>query len=248
MITIKKKQFLFTLTENWFEYKFKWSDLFLPVSYRGLRPSDQKFHFGIKKYTKTVVLPLENSIEEIHSKFSSSHKRYIKKAGSEGVTCNVNSDRKKFILFYNDFAKSKGLNILDIDRSDEYGGDIWKASYAVLDGQILAVHSYLEDQESGIVRLMESGSLRLNNNYDPGKIAQANKLLHDFDIKYFKERGLKYYDFGGWDDIQSLLEFKEAFGAYPISIFNYFTYTFVFKEKLKEIAAALKKTINFAKK
>ena len=238
MITIKKKQFIFSLTENWFGYKFKWSDLFLPVCYRGLRNSGQQFYFGVKKYTKTIILPLDKTIEEIHAGFSTTLKYEIKKAESEKVQCYFNNDRKGFITFYNDFAKSKNLDTLDTNRSDEYGGDIWKASYAVLNGQILAAHSYLEDKESGIVRLMESGSMRLNDQYDPKQIGQANKLLHYHDIKYYKQQGLSYYDFGGWDDLPGLLKFKQAFGANPIDIFNYFTYAYELKEKLKKIKGA----------
>ncbi len=71
--------------------------------------------------------------------------------------------------------------------------------------QILAARSYLLDNKSGIVRLI---SLRLNDQYDTSKIAQANKLLHHYDIKYFKERGLLKYDFGGWVNVPGLLKFK----------------------------------------
>lgn len=241
MITIKKRQSLFTVTENWFGYKFHWSDFFLPVCYRGLREMNQELYFGIKKYTKTIVLPINKSINDIYAGFSTTLKYEIKKAEAEGVQCYFNNDRKAFIEFYNDFAKSKKLATLNIDRNDKYCGDIWKASYAVLNGQILVAHSYLEDKESGIVRLMESGSMRLNEKFDPKQIGQANKLLHHFDIKFFKEGGLQFYDFGGWDNLPGLLKFKQAFGAYPINIFNYFSYSYAIKDRIKEIMISLKR-------
>ncbi len=241
MVTIKKKQSLFTLTENWFEYKFKWSDLFLPVCYRGLRYRNQSFYFGVKKYAKTIVLPIEKPIEEIYSSFSTTLKYDIKKAESEGVMCKINRDVTGFIEFYNEFAKVKMLYQLDPARKDELKIEEWKSSYAILNGQILVAHSYLEDKKTGIVRLMESGSMRLNNEFEPKQIAQANKLLHYHDIKFFKERGLLYYDFGGWDDIPGLLKFKQAFGAYPIDIFNYYTYAYEIKEKIKKGILLIKK-------
>ena len=241
MVTIKKKQFFFTLTENWFEYKFKWIDLIKPVCYRGLREANHPKFFGIKKHTNTVVLPLDEPIEIIHANFSTSHKRNIKKSVAEGVECHFNNNRKEFIDFYNVFANEKKLMQLDISRASEYEVESWKCSYAVLNGEILVAHSYIEDIHSGIVRLMESGSMRLNSNYNPSNIADANKLLHYFDIKYFKERGLKFYDLGGWDDLPGLLYFKKSFGAYPIDVYNYFSYTYAIKEKIKELAMGLKK-------
>lgn len=242
MVTIKKKKSIFSLTENWFEYKFKFSDLFLPVCYRGLRDdSSRQLYFGIKKHTKTVVLPLDKSMEDIHANFSKTLKAHIKKATAQGIHCYINNDIKAFQEFYNPFAKIKNLFIMDSSRSHEFAIDEWKSSYAVVNEQILAAHSYLEDKESGIVRLMESGSMRLNDQYDPMQISHANKLLHYHDIQYFKERGLSYYDFGGWDDLPGLLQFKESFGAYPINVFNYYTYTYSLKEKLKEIRKLLKK-------
>ena len=124
---------------------------------------------------------------------------------------------------------------------EEFNIPEWKCSFAVLNGEILAAHSYLEDKETGIVRLMESGSLRLNNQYPSKLIAYANKLLHYYDIKYFTEQSLKFYDFGGWDDLPGLLAFKQSFGAYPINIFSYYTYLYAIKEKIRELAVALKK-------
>lgn len=241
MVTIKKKQFFFTITENLFEYKFKWTDLFLPVCYRGLRETNQQFYFGTKKYTKTIVLPLHNSIETTRASFSTTLKYDIKKGESEGIQCYFNKDIKVFFTFYNEFAKRKNLHIFDTSRMEEFNIPEWKCSFAVFNGDILVAHSYLEDKESGIVRLMESGSVRLNNQHQAKLIAYANKFLHYHDIKYFTEQGLQFYDFGGWDDLPGLLAFKQSFGAYPINVFNFYTYPYTLKEKIKELAVALKK-------
>ena len=110
MVSIKKRQGVFTLTENWFEYKFKWTDLLQPVCYRGLREAEHLKFFGRKKQTKTAVLPLDESIEIIHANFSTSNKRSIKKSEAEGVVCYFNNDRKEFIDFYNVLIKSKAAD------------------------------------------------------------------------------------------------------------------------------------------
>ncbi|MEP7109999.1 MAG: hypothetical protein ABI760_18535 [Ferruginibacter sp.] len=242
MITIRKKRLFFTLTENWFGYKFKWSDLFLPVCYRALRNDvNYQLYFGVKKYTKTVVLPIDKPIEEIHANFNKTLKAHIRKGEAANVQCYTNNDIAGFAAFYNPFAILKGLLPLDVNTIHEYAIAEWKSSYAVMNGEILVAHSYLEDKESGIVRLMESGSMRLHDEFDSKTVAHANKVLHYYDIKYFKERGLQIYDFGGWDDLPGLLEFKESFGAYPINIYNYFSYAYNIKENLKGIAKYIKK-------
>ncbi len=240
MVSIKKKQLFFVLTENWFQYKFEWTDLFLLVCYRGLRDAGDLNFWGIKKLTRTVVLPLDEPIEIIHANFSTSNKRSIKKSHAQGVACFFNNDRKAFIDFYNVFAKEKKLQPLDKRRAGEYEGEFWKCSYAILNGEILVAHSYIEDLGSGIVRSMESGSIRLHSDYNPRDIADANKLLHYFDLQYFKERGLKFYDFGGWDDLPGLLDFKKSFGGYPIEVHNFFSYSYALKEILKKLGKSLK--------
>jgi len=96
----------------------------------------------------------------------------------------------------------------------------------------LVVHSYIEDKETGLVRLMKSASMRLDERYDAGQIARANKLLHYFTIKHFKEEGLQEYDFVGWANQQGLLEFKQSFGAAPLNVFNYYSLPYYLKKKL----------------
>lgn len=244
MVTIKKKRGFFTLTENWFGYQFNWTDFFMPACYKGLRQKkNSSFFWGVKRQSKTVVLSLTEPLDVLFANFSTSHKRYIKKAQSEGVQCYSKNDRSLFVQFYNEFAKRKGLYTLKTNRLEEFCGSEWNYFFASLNGQLLAAHSYIEDKETGIVRLMESASMRLDDQYDASKIAQANKLLHHYEIKYFKERGLLRYDFGGWENIPGLLEFKKGFGAQPIIVFDYYNYPFVIKSKLEGILSALKKNI-----
>ena len=229
MVIIRKKRFLITLTQTWFGYKFNWTDFFLPACYLGLR---QPIQFrGLKTTTNTAMLPLELPMEELYNNFSSSHKRYIKKAQAEGVQCYSKNDRRLFVEFYNEFARRKGLYTLKTNRLDEFSGSEWKYFFASLNGELLVAHSYIEDKETGIVRLMESASMRLDERYDAGQIARANKLLHYFTIKHFKEAGLTEYDFGGWEDQKGLLEFKQSFGAALLSVFNLLFPALLFKKE-----------------
>ncbi len=244
MVKITKRSALVNQYQHWFEYRFNWSSVILPCSYYGIRKESIKgFYFGIRTHTQTVVLCLLPSVENLYAAFSTSHKRYIKKAEASGVYCYTNHDRAGFIKFYNDFAKSKGLYTLDLKNLQQFEEDKWLYSYAVSGNQIVAAHSYMQDKKLGIVRLMESGSLRLDENFDPGKVAQANKLLHYFDIKYFKEKGFSEYDFGGWDNIPGLLEFKQSFGAMPIPIYNYLSFSYFFRKESGKIYQSVKQRL-----
>lgn len=233
MVQIKKKQFSVTLTETWYGYKFKWTDIFLPVCYRGIWNLNQRFYFGIKKQTTSIVLALDKPIEEICDNFSHGNKKDIRRAEKEGIQCSFHTDIKEFVECYNDFARRRQIPQLDINRIKDIETDKWKFSHAVLNGQVLAFHSYLEDKETGIVRAMEGGSMRLNDNYPQKQTALASVLLNCHDIKYYKEQGFRYYDFGGWNDVPGVLEFKKSFGGQPIDVLNFFSYPYYLKEKLK---------------
>ena len=241
MVIIKKKQFFFTITEIWYGYKFRWGDLWLPVCYRGIWDMKQPFYFGVKKPTTTVILPLDKPVEDIYNNFFSDTRRAIRNAEAKGVQCYFHNDIKGFIEFYNDFAERKSLATLDVKRMYEFTGEAWSYSYATLNGEVLVATSNIEDKDTGIVRGMQAGSVRLNENFVPKEIANATKLLYYHNIRHFNKKGLKFYDFGGWNDIPGLLAFKQSFGAYPINCLNYFSYTYYLKEKLQELIKFLKR-------
>lgn len=241
MVTIKKKRFFIELTESWFGYSFKLSDLLLPACYRGIREIKKPFYFGFKKPTVTLVLQLEKPTEDIYNNFSDTHKKHIKRAEKAGMECYFHNDIKGFIAFYNDFAESKNLPTLDINRPGELSGKEWTFSYAVLNGKILSCLSHLEDKDTGIVRAMHGASVRLTEGFDPKQSAHATKLLYYYNIKHFNEKGYKFYDFGGWNNLPGLLDFKESFGAKQLPIVNYFTWSYQLKEWINSIIRLIKK-------
>ena len=242
MVTIKKKQFFITLRENWFGYSFTLLDLLLPACYRGIREIKKPFYFGFKKPTITLVLSLDKSIEEIYNDFSDTHKKHIKRGEKAGMECYFHNDIKGFIEFFNDFAESKNLPTFDVNRLDEFSGKEWTFSYAVLNGKILSCLSHIEDKETGNVRAMQGASVRLTDGFDPKQSAHATKLLYYYNIKHFKEKGYRYYDFGGWNNLPGLLDFKESFGAKQVPVVNYFTWTYQLKEWIQELLRSLKKS------
>ncbi|MBQ2936393.1 MAG: hypothetical protein IJD96_09185, partial [Lachnospiraceae bacterium] len=61
---------------------------------------------------------------------------------------------------------------------------------------------------------------------DQSMIGRANKRLHWEDMKYFKEKGLVRYDWGGISDFENpngIDEFKLKFGGDKITYYNVFT-------------------------
>ena len=77
-------------------------------------------------------------------------------------------------------------------------GDSFVTSFAEMEGELLAAHSYLVDKELGIARLFHSASRRLDQRFDRNIIGRANKLLTARDIFHFREEGFQLMDFGGY--------------------------------------------------
>ncbi len=244
MVKIRKSLYFFKITEIWFEYKFRLSDLFFPVIYKDIKKIDQKFYFGFRNYDYSAELSLAAPVEEIFSSFKTTVRTEIRKAEREGTECFFHEDLDGFIDFYNDFAPSKNLGTTNRKRMDEIGDNL-KISYATLNGKVLAAHSYIEDKELGVVRSLHSASKRFDETLDRNQIARANKLLHFKDMQYFKERGIKKYDFGSYqigDGAKGLLEFKESLGGQKVTNVFFMTYSYYFIQRLQQMIAGLKKS------
>ena len=91
---------------------------------------------------------------------------------------------------------------------------------------VTAIERYLA--VDGIVfsaRLLHSASCFREESADQSMIGRANKRLHWEDIKYFKQKGLLRYDWGGISDFENpngIDEFKLKFGGEKITYYNIF--------------------------
>lgn len=227
MVWYSRKFYGLNVHDNWFSIRPGILNKFLIHSFNHVR--EDKWHpFLIKEENYTVELDLTKSKEKILDDFARTVKAQVRKSEEDGVICYFDNNIPKFVAFFNEFAKSKGLSPETNDRI-AFFGDALRISYAELNGQILAAHTYVYDPEQKIVRQMHSASKRFDENFDRNKIGRANKYLHYRDMLAFKDEGIEVYDFGGYsppnskDVIDSLLQFKLDFGGVKKVSSNYFT-------------------------
>jgi hypothetical protein len=127
----------------------------------------------------------------------------------------------EFADFYDRFATTQGVAPVFRPRLHELGrrGNLVLTAAAGEDGAALVRHAYVAARGRGY--MLYSGSL-LSESADSGArnlIGRANRYLHWHDIRLFKERGFRLYDFGGLDiDERSpktagIARFKRGFGG-----------------------------------
>ncbi|HEY8397044.1 MAG TPA: hypothetical protein VIK80_03825 [Flavihumibacter sp.] len=227
MIWYTRKFYGFRVHDNWFSVSPGILDKFFIQSYNHVRDPFRS-PFLIKEANNTVELDLTQTPEKIYEGFNSTVRNSVRKAATEGVHCYFDNDIAKFVAFYNEFAVQKGLST-ETEENIAGFGDAFRISYAELNGEILAVHTYVYDAEQKIVRQMHSASKRFDENFDRNMIGRANRLLHYRDMLTFKEEGIETYDFGGYEIvnsnqvIDSLLQFKLGFGGVKKQSANYYT-------------------------
>ncbi len=241
MISYQKKFYFFKVRETWFTYDFKLKNLFGLNIHSHVKQSGNRKPSGIRSVSHTVELSLLPSEEEILANFRNTVKQEIRKSEKEGVECSFERDVDTFVSFYNDFANAKNIYPTN-KKMIERIGDHFVISFAKLNGEVLAAHSYLVDKEIGIARLFHSASRRLDDTFDRNVIGRANKLLTAKDIFHFKEKGFKLMDFGGYAEntedksLKGINEFKLSFGGTKVECYNYHSLPYFI---LNRIAAKL---------
>ncbi len=239
MISYRKKFYFLKVRETWFNYKFKLKDLFSLSTYSHIKNRETQKLVGIKDNSYTVELSLVPDTEAIVSNFRNTVKQEIRKSEKEGVECSYQNDIDEFILFYNDFAALKNIYPTNKNMINAIGEN-FKISFARLNGELLAAHSYLVDKETGIARLFHSASRRLDETIDRNVIGRANKLLTAKDIFFFKEQGYKVMDFGGYAEhtedksLKGINEFKLSFGGEKVGCINVHSVPYYFLKKITE--------------
>ncbi len=240
MIKYNNKVSFFTVSESWFTYQFKIRNIFSLNAFYHLKNNDDKKIPGVKEISHTLELDLLKGEDEITSKFSKQIRQQTKIAENEGTACYFHRDIEAFVAFFNEFAIKKNTFITSKEKVTAMG-DFLKMSFAVNNGKILAAHSYLVDDELGIVRHLHSATKRLDEQYDRNLIGRANKYLTVKDIFYFKENGYKIFDFGGFakdtddESLKGINNYKLLFGGTVVECIDYYSYNYWFFKKLSKL-------------
>ncbi len=247
MIVFKKKFLFFSVTEVWFGYYGTFIEKIGLCAFMHVKGSSKSKISGVKNISYTVENELENTEEDILNSFSKTIKVEINQAKKIGVNTYFSNNINEFITFYNDFAKNRNIDLISERRLNEMKPNL-KLSFAIFENNILAAHSYLEDKELGIVRLMHAATARFSDQGDKQLAGRANKLLHYTDMVAFKKDGIKIYDFGGYAEgtndkgLQGINKFKLSFGGSKVECINYSSYTYFVLKKLASLLGLLGKS------
>jgi lipid II:glycine glycyltransferase (peptidoglycan interpeptide bridge formation enzyme) len=215
MLKIKYKNLI---TLKWFYKNCSVIDILLPVIYKQFRNKPCKFFIKSDFYTK--IIDISKPTEEIFGNFRSTTRNEIKKGERLGMQFSLCKNLDKFREFYNKFAEAKNLKYLNKDSLEIYKNYLLITTIS-LNGETLVMHAYLLDEDDKRVRLLYSANLfRKEDDKNKRKlIGIANRTLHFYDIKYFKELGFKHYDLGGYafkttdPVLKKINYFKDSFGG-----------------------------------
>jgi lipid II:glycine glycyltransferase (peptidoglycan interpeptide bridge formation enzyme) len=181
----------------------------------------------------TLLIDLSKSEEAIFSGIRKNTRYEINRAkNKDALNCvtllekgEKNEEKlTRYIEFFNAFTKSKkreGIEFADIEQF--YNSAAFCVRSAFNGDEPLTMHAYVVSDNTA--RLHQSSSLFRNSEDGEYKnlVARANRLLHWEDMLYFKQLGIKWYDFGGWFGGEAVNEnfreqllinqFKESFGG-----------------------------------
>lgn len=201
------------------------------VFFHGIREK-KKGNFCKNEVFYTLFSDLLLPEEELYSAIHKNVRYEIRKNEKESMT--VKYFTKKELLeeqkrleeleeMYHALYLSKGMNqFLNHDQLLGYAGTGALVLTEIFsEGQPLVIHSYLTDGKQ--TRLLHSVSEFRAEGADANLVARANKRLHWEDMKYFKERGVNLYDWGGIsnpDNPNGIDAFKMKFGGVSETYFN----------------------------
>jgi hypothetical protein len=181
----------------------------------------------------TLVLDLTRPGALLLADLKKNYRSEIRTAKDKDCLCCTMTDtpgpalRTAFYDFYDAFARAKGLDPIDRNLMERRA---WQGTLAIASVALdtpgatpLVFHAYLV--QGGRARSLYSASQRLGETqaHRLNLIGRANRLLHWEDILWFRAKGLRLYDFGGWyggtEDREKLAinRFKEGFGGTRIT-------------------------------
>ena len=148
--------------------------------------------------------------------------RRIDKESPQAIYLGFNDDISEdalsgFFADYDSFADSKGLHHINRGHLRAMARQkILILAAAMLQETILVYHTYVFDANK--TRLLNSVSMfRSACQFSSNQIGMLNRWLHWSDIKYFKQQGLKFLDWGGINyknpEIANITKFKKEFGG-----------------------------------
>ena len=201
----------------------------------GVPGEETKGHFRGWQEFHTCMNDLTLPEEKMHAAVNKNVRYEFRRSERDGIEIrfynkydleNDSGLLDKFAEIYEDMYRSKGIdtkyNLTAVKKYMEADGVLFSAVWH--EGEMIVFHSYIYDNADA--RLLHSAScFREEGAADQAMTGRANKRLHWEDILYFKQRGLKRYDWGGISDFENpngIDAFKLKFGGEKITYYNVF--------------------------
>lgn len=235
MITVVNKKGIFKSYSHFHCKSMSFIDIFR-VSFYGnfIGDASKKSCFFRKNCYHSLQINLLLSENELYKGLKSNTRNEINRAVNASCIFVEDIPIEEFVEFYNLFAAKKRLKPINTISLTKYGANL-KITGVSMAGEILTLHAYYTDVESGFTTLLYSASKRLDNVDDSllKLIGYSNRFLHYQDILYFKKEGFLVYDFGGIylgqeDRSQvGIAQFKKSFGGEVVTITNYLSFPYL---------------------
>jgi hypothetical protein len=217
MIEFHRKMGPFVITEIWFSDDVYDVDGVDAVQFRNTTFSGTKEGFT-QEISKTLVLDLRQSIEEIWNSMEKRARRDITKVlEDKSIVIRFDERIAEFDAINREFRKRKGLPPMMISP-EEMKKNYLLATYEK-DGVVLGGHLCIKD-ERNLRQLISCNSMTPECGVPPNIFARANKLSIWEMMKHSKEEGIEEYDFGGYatgelgEELKGINEFKMSFGGH----------------------------------
>lgn len=177
------------------------------IFYHGVKDVDDDTSTIIKNKQYSLITDL--SEDELFGKIGKNFRYQIRRAQKEDIECcfyssqdlkNSQSILDSFESTYNKMYKDKKINATFnrklVERYIQENAICITVGF--YEDTPYVFHSYIVDMEDKQVRLLHSCSSFRSEKLLANLIGRINKLLHWEDMIYFKECGIRQYDWGGF--------------------------------------------------
>jgi hypothetical protein len=175
----------------------------------------------------TLVIDLVDDDDHIFEQMSKDTRSKIRRAMHKdplqvaAATAPSSGDVDEFADFYDSFAGAQSVSRAFRPRLHALArhGNLVLTSVTGEDQDVLVRHAYVAARGRGYMLYSGSVLAEVGDSGARNLIGRANRYLHWHDIRLFRERGFRVYDFGGLDvDERSpktagIARFKRGFGG-----------------------------------
>jgi hypothetical protein len=233
MLTLDTEVGPFSGRSKWFCDRPSLADSVRLVSYMQSAHSRGCFGF-VRVPFQTMIVDLSQTEDQIFARMSKSVQYKVRRAKREGVVCKFDEDVGRFLAFYREVFAAASRAVVS-DRVMASAAPACAFTSASYDGQLVAMHCYLLDEDRRRARMWHSASRYVveDDSELRNLIGRANRLLHFESMLHFKQRFLTY-DFGGYasdtTDVKkmSISTFKDGFGGDIVNESHYYSYPLYF--------------------